>query len=251
MDTSTVITDKENTYWNGGFGWQSPDDCAAVATDICYQRQPMPTGVSLGMKIRLAKPVVGWIHGRFKAPKVEIKNEGSDQVIDVRGEPITIPVIGGYFEESNVSKTIWEEFLKHPYGTIGTSDYGTARRIQGFYPLDSLLPLTRLEKYLELFNDQASATPSVWMFASVENKSLEESLKKLGSGSKCVLDNPSVSGIVATNATSYLGAVPETTRKRGRSTTELLLLTMTPTEKNFLAHTILLLIPKLLVVYTT
>ena len=215
MDTSTVITDKENTYWNGGFGWQSPDDCAAVATDICYQRQPMPTGVSLGMKIRLAKPVVGWIHGRFKAPKVEIKNESSDQVIDVRGEPITIPVIGGYFEESNVSKTIWEEFLKHPYGTIGTSDYGTARRIQGFYPLDSLLPLTRLEKYLELFNDQASATPSVWMFASVENKSLEESLKKLGSGSKCVLDNPSVSGIVATNATSYLGAVPEYDEKEG------------------------------------
>ena len=53
------------------------------------------------------------------------------------------------------------------------------------------------------------------MFASVENKSLEESLKKLGSGSKCVLDNPSVSGIVATNATSYLGAVPEYDEKEG------------------------------------
>jgi len=215
MDTALVISDNQNIYWNGGFGWQSPDDCAAVATDICYQRQPMPAGVSVGMKIRLVKPVVGWIHGRFKAPKVEIKSESGDQVIDVRGEPITIPVIGGYFDESGVSKSIWDEFLKHPYGTIGTPDNGTARRIQGFYPLDNLLPLTRLEKYLELFNDQASATPSVWMFASVENRSLEESLKKLGSASKCVLDNPSVSGIVATNATSYLGAVPEYDEKEG------------------------------------
>ena len=215
MDTSLAITDNDNYFWNGGFGWQSPDDCAAVAKDLCYQRQPMPSGYALGMKVRLAKPIVGWIHGRLKAPKVEIGQDGSDQVVDVRGEPITIPVIGGFFEESQVSKNIWEEFLKHPYGTMGTPDGGIARRIQGFYPLDNILPLTRLEKYLELFKDQASATPSVWMFASVERRSLEESLKKLGDASKCVLDNPSVSAIVATNATSYLGAVPEYDEKEG------------------------------------
>jgi hypothetical protein len=53
------------------------------------------------------------------------------------------------------------------------------------------------------------------MFASVEYRGLEESLRKLGAGSKCVLDNPSVSGIVATNATSYLGAVPEYVESEG------------------------------------
>ncbi len=215
MDTTTVVTDIDNSYWNGGFGWQSPDDCAAVAKDLCFQRQPMAEDITLGMKIRLAKPVVGWVHGRFKAPKVEIKSEGSEQILDVQGQPITIPVIGGFFEESNVPKEIWTEFQKHSYGTIGTPDGGTARRIQGFYPLDNILPLTRLEKYLELFKDQASATPSVWMFSSVEYRSLEESLRKLGDGSKCVLENPSVSGIVATNATSYLGAVPEFDKREG------------------------------------
>jgi hypothetical protein len=215
MDTTTVITDTDNSYWNGGFGWQSPDDCAAVAKDLCFQRQPMAEDVTLGMKIRLAKPVVGWVHGRFKSPKVEIKTEGSEQVIDVQGQPITIPVIGGFFDESGVPREIWTEFQKHSYGTMGTPDGGTARRIQGFYPLDNLLPLTRLEKYLELFKDQASATPSVWMFSSVEYRSLEESLRKLGDGSKCVLENPSVSGIVATNATSYLGAVPEFDKREG------------------------------------
>jgi len=215
MDTTTVITDTDNSYWNGGFGWQSPDDCAAVAKDLCFQRQSMTEDITLGMKIRLAKPVVGWVHGRFKSPKVEIKSEGSEQVLDVQGQPITIPVIGGFFDESSVPKEIWTEFQKHSYGTMGTPDGGTARRIQGFYPLDNLLPLTRLEKYLELFKDQASATPSVWMFSSVEYRSLEESLRKLGDGSKCVLENPSVSGIVATNATSYLGAVPEFDKSEG------------------------------------
>ena len=215
MDTSSVLSDQDNSYWNGGFGWQSPDDCAAVAKDLCFQRQPMPEDITLGLKIRLAKPVVGWVHGRFKAPTVEINNEGSDQVIDVRGKPIRIPVIGGFFEESSVPPSIWSEFLKHSYGSMGTPDGGSARRIQGFYPLDNLLPLTRLEKYLDLFNDQASATPSVWMFSSVEYRSLEESLRKLGDGSRCVLNNPSVSGIVATNATSYLGAVPEFDKSEG------------------------------------
>ena len=66
-----------------------------------------------------------------------------------------------------------------------------------------------------LGRSSATSSYSVWMFASVENRSLEESLKKLGKGSKCVLDNPSVSGIVATNATSYLGAVPEYDEKEG------------------------------------
>lgn len=215
MDTSSVLSDQDNSYWNGGFGWQSPDDCAAVAKDLCFQRQPMPEDITLGLKIRLAKPVVGWVHGRFKAPTVEINNEGSDQVIDVRGKPIRIPVVGGFFEESSVPPSIWSEFLKHSYGSMGTPDGGSARRIQGFYPLDNLLPLTRLEKYLDLFNDQASATPSVWMFSSVEYRSLEESLRKLGDGSRCVLNNPSVSGIVATNATSYLGAVPEFDKSEG------------------------------------
>lgn len=215
MSDRSALSDANNSYWNGGFNWQSPDDCVAVAKDLCYQRQPFPQDQKFGMTVRLARPVVGWVHGRFKAPEVSISNTATDQIIDVRGEAITVPVIGRYFDENQVSKEILDEYASVTGGTIGTPEGGTARRFQGFYPLDSIVPLNRLNKWLPYFNDQASATPSVWMFASVEYSGLEESLRKLGAGSKCVLDNPSISGIVATNATAYVGAVPEYDDKEG------------------------------------
>ena len=215
MSDRSALSDASNSYWNGGFNWQSPDDCVAVAKDLCYQRQPFPQDQKYGMTVRLARPVVGWVHGRFKAPEVNISNSATEQIIDVRGEAITVPVIGQYFDENQVSKEILAEYASVTGGTVGTPEGGTARRFQGFYPLDSIVPLNRLNKWLPYFNDQASATPSVWMFASVEYSGLEESLRKLGAGSKCVLDNPSISGIVATNATAYLGAVPEYDDKEG------------------------------------
>jgi hypothetical protein len=206
-----------NTLNLGVDGFSNPNvSCPIYGSNGCAQRYPLPLDIQFGLKIKLSKPIKGWLHGRIGSVKSEmsIDDKGSQQ-ISVKGTPLVLPTIYSWVRKAEAPLSI-QDFYNKMQKPIGGSGYGCLDALGENNPMCGARPaelwvstmresqpdIASMDEFLAWLphlSDRATSAPTIWSFASMEFNSAD---------SYCYTKTSGLSGFVATNASQYLSGPP-------------------------------------------
>ncbi len=200
--------------WNVETGWSSgpvPGYCAATSNTQCAVRYSLPLGMRFGLTVDLTTKLTGWLHGRVRAPEVEVStNSFGGSTVKVLAEPIKIPVNAAWVNNDKAPQSIKDYYSNKP-------NYGA--RIFGIQS-DELKPLSEivllrdgnmghsaetLKEYLAwlpALGDKAQAMPTAWTIATMSDYQVADQVQQ------CLNQTDSLAGIVTTNAAEYFDGPP-------------------------------------------
>ncbi len=210
MDTSlALLTQRQvdnQAGWTGGQKGALAKNCAASDDGVCFKREPFPADLSFSVTIKLGQNIGGWIHGRMKAPEITIDKSGSDYLVKVLGEPISVPVAAYWGNKADLSAEILSSYGPRAATSVGIGS-GSSLRYQtnGQFNQEQI---KLFSLWIPLIKDKASANPKMWMFGSLSPDSLETAVQGLASAKECVTKASGLAGLVTTNATIYDGSIP-------------------------------------------
>jgi hypothetical protein len=193
--------------WTGGQKGALAKNCAATDDGICFKREPFPADLSFAVTVKLGQNIGGWIHGRMKAPEITIDKSGTDYLVKVLGEPISVPVTAYWGNKAELSSEIISSYAPRAATSVGVDGGGVSKRYQtnGQFNQEQI---KLFSLWVPLIKDKASANPKMWMFGSLSPDSLATAVQGLASAKECVTKASGLAGLVTTNATIYDGSIP-------------------------------------------
>lgn len=196
------------TGWSSG---QVPGYCAATSNTQCALRYSLPLQMRFGLTVDLTTKLTGWLHGRVRAPEVEVSaNSVGGSTVKILAEPIKIPVNAAWVNNDTAPQSIKDYYANKP-------NYGA--RIFGLQS-DELKPLNEivllrdgnmghsaetLKEYLAwlpALGDKAQAMPTAWTIATMSNYQVADQVQQ------CLNQTDALAGIVTTNAAEYFDGPP-------------------------------------------
>ena len=199
-------------------GWQnSPSGvvrsaCIKTKSTECLVAWPLNLETHFQVNLKLSQKVSGWLHGRmFDAQAVITSALDGDQLLSISGKPVIVPGIHAWFKKDS-----YPQPLKNHYSGISKTivDSGGAGwgSISGKSDGPDGLPYSILKEnfgyddggfkevlaWIDSLGDKATYAPTVWAFRSIEGQQYEN----------CMKGSESLSGIVTTNSTMYIGNPP-------------------------------------------
>ena len=168
--------------------------CSSTESAVSY---PMPLDLEFGLQIRLTSKIDGWLNGRIAKVKSSISTDSkSRQILFVSGNAVRIPIISGW-----VSKASAPLALTNFYNSMTAvqRDGGLGYQ-QGWLrtPGRTELGLQETSLWIPILGDKAVVAPTMWLFSSIGR----------GLINGCQVQEDELSGIVTTNATSYVSGPP-------------------------------------------
>jgi hypothetical protein len=193
--------------WTGGQKGALAKNCAASDDGVCFKREPFPADLSFSVTIKLGQNIGGWIHGRMKAPEITIDKSGTNYLVKVLGEPISVPVAAYWGNKAELSSEIVSSYTTRAATSVGVNGGGASLRYQtnGQFNQEQI---KLFSLWIPLIKDKASANPKMWMFGSLSPDSLATAVQGLASAKECVTKASGLAGLVTTNATIYDGSIP-------------------------------------------
>lgn len=206
-------------------GYASTSDrslCVVKSQTECGLAYPMPEGITLGYTLRLARPVVGWLHGRMKGPVINLKsNPNGSQSISVEAKPIHVPSVSAWAKNAEISselKTFYSDkqwsgsalrFGSIPNGPTPLSD--AEKTPEGLKSISyqhlgaqfNAVGMQEFLLWLPQMKDTSAANPSMWTLNSMRSNGNPQD--NVG---KCLNQTDSLAGVVTTNSTMYIDGPP-------------------------------------------
>ncbi len=183
-----------------GHSYEDKFVCASLDDGFCAMRETFPSDVRFKISVRLSQSPTGWLHGRLKSPKVEIKEIGSGVSITIEAEPVTVPVVGILQAKSSLPSGLVSKYQNESsfvWSTNGSTLEDSNHLVM--YQPDNQKAFDALEDWKDLINDKANASPTAW------------AVRSLSSGNNtaaCLKSTNELVGIVTTNSMVYLGTPP-------------------------------------------
>jgi hypothetical protein len=186
--------------------------CVQTSLTECLLPWPMPLDTSFGFSVKLHEKVTGWLHGRLTDAQAEISTTvDGDQLLTIQGKPTLVPGIYAWFKKSD-----YPEPLKKLYSTFSTQQVD-ASGLGWPKPGDELskgpdgLPYSIMKEnfgydeggfketlaWIDAVGDKATYAQTVWAAKSMNNQYQQ-----------CMKGVDTLSGIVSTNSTMYIGSPP-------------------------------------------
>ena len=185
-----------------------PATCAIASQTQCAARYTIPAGLHFGLSVDLSNKITGWLHGRVKAPSVDVSTNGSGgTTLKMIAESIKIPV-----------NAVWVNNQSAP---TSIKDYYSNRTVGGSWVFGNMSdPLSEvalmrdaneghnqntLDEYLAWMSslgDKAQALSSAWVIQTMSGYQVEDQIQR------CLNQTDSLAGIVTTNAAEYLDGPP-------------------------------------------
>ncbi|MEY4291585.1 MAG: hypothetical protein RL130_1527 [Actinomycetota bacterium] len=178
----------------------SGQHCVVPDENKCLIAWPLDESISLGMTLRMAHPISGWLHGRFDRPdvKTETTKDGKFHITFL-GTPMKVPTVYASIPWAEATSAFKKRFGDMPSGSVGeggatASHYENAGRNQSSQQM-----VDDLNLWLPIIKDKASATPTYWMVRTTTNAETNKQF---------CLKPGFVNGVVTTNATAYTSGAP-------------------------------------------
>lgn len=203
----------ESTYiWNeSGAGGTN---CADYSMDenICAEKEAYPQNFRYSLKVRLSLPPTGWMHGRMFNPDISIEKVGTNTVLTVTANSISVPAVYKHFMWADMPNNLRELYdpntgkYKNSNGegwtkTINiSSDYNLRAWTTAPSPY-SPIAIAELNAWLPSVNNTSTFAPQFWSFRSLTKQELQ-------GANKCFTDPTQLNGIVTTNSTAYSPGPP-------------------------------------------
>ncbi|MFM6841062.1 MAG: hypothetical protein ACKOVI_01395 [Candidatus Planktophila sp.] len=173
--------------------------CVVASVDKCLLAWPLDLEISYGVKVRMAHPIVGWLHGRLNSPNfsVEITPDGKFH-LTMQGNPVKVPTVFAIAPWSELSDSMKARFGGKPSGCCGSGEhwYESAGRNQRSEQM-----VQDLNSWLPFVKDTASAVPTYWIVRTVSGGGADLNQEKC-------FKSGDISGVVTTNATAYTSGAP-------------------------------------------
>jgi len=186
--------------------------CLMASKSSCAISWPLPLDSKFGLTLKLKQKVNGWLHGRIDGAEAVISNSpDGDQLLKISGKPVIVPGIFKWFKKTELPTP-----LKNYYATIPETQTNTSG--SGWLGLNGEtigpdgLPYSIMKEnfgygegsfrevsaWIDAVGDKATYAPTVWTFRSIEGQQYQN----------CMKGSDSLSGIVSTNSTMYIGNPP-------------------------------------------
>jgi hypothetical protein len=185
-------------------------NCVAAEEEICYERVDFTGPQKWEVAINFPNKFTGWFHGRLSGPEV-VYTSNPDGSVDLKitGTATSIPGI----QERKAPGT-WGKKLEEYVLSLGTCQPGKSACVGSDGGYIEVGPVAR-EEYvftlanllLETVEDKSTFTDKVWSFGTGFGVASPEV-------SKCIIDHPSLSAIVSTNALIYSSGPPTFSRQQ-------------------------------------
>jgi len=195
MDTQIVNGEWRST-WRGSA--TSPVDCIWVQKGKCGLATEFNDDVKLSLILHLPSTLSRWVVGRLANPDLKIDSLGSQDVVEyerltVNANPIAVPMIGGMVKIEEASEIIKENWSRNNCPTCkhGIWAVNVESSNEGAFHF--------MEMFKPHLNDKSMVT--------IKNFSISSMLNSQANLSRCDRKG-SISGLIATNASAYLGTPP-------------------------------------------
>ena len=174
--------------------------CATNSETKCALRESFPIdGTAFGVSIRFPKAPSNWFYGRLSKPSFSLNkaSTGNAVVLDVSGEPVTVPVLYGKTAWASLSPELQKYYLAG-FPSVGKV-YGVADPNQwDVAHLASSREFDVLKGWIPIVKDTAAALTTQWYFKASNE----------GSDPRFAANGDQVDGIVTSNATAYVPGPP-------------------------------------------
>lgn len=162
--------------------------CAITSDGECALRQSFPSNTRFGLSLRFSKKINGWMHGRIGSPDLAYTQNGSGTRVVIEADPIKVPIVAGVFKLSSV--------IESDIANLGPNSF----RENSLMAPDST-STKHFSTYLKYIGDKAVAAPYNWTFYNLGKWDLN-------GADECITENKALSGMVATNSTTYEAGPP-------------------------------------------
>lgn len=199
--------------WNTETGWATgpvPGYCAATSNTQCAKRYSLPLGLQFGLTADLTTKLTGWLHGRVRAPEVEVStNTFGGSTVKVLAEPIKIPVNAAWVYNDTAPQSIKDYYSDK--SNYGSGIFGITENQKPLSQIDLLRDgnmghsaetLKEYLAWLPALGDKAQAMPTAWTIATMSNYQVADQVQQ------CLNQTDSLAGIVTTNAAEYFDGPP-------------------------------------------
>lgn len=210
-----VVAGRQATQ--GGFNMDQSESrrasCAQTSTTVCLLPWALPSNVTFGYTLKLHEGIAGWLHGRISDAQADISTApDGDQLLSIEGKATIVPGIYAWFKKDNYPAP-----LTKFYSTVDKNNENASGL--GWPSLDGKinngpdgLPYSIMKEnfgyeeggfaevlaWIASLSDKATYSQSVWTVHSMQS----------GQFANCVKGTKSLSGIVTTNSTMYIGNPP-------------------------------------------
>jgi hypothetical protein len=186
--------------------------CAKTTRTTCALAWPLPLDVSFGYTLKMREKLKGWFHGRLYDAQADItKASDGDQLLTVQGKPSIVPGIFAWFKKDAYPaplKNLYETKPKELVDAIGRgwqSNSGSWNGPDGL-PYSIIKQDFGFDEYgfqevsawIDSLGDKATYAPTIWSLRTMESQQYES----------CMKGSDTLSGIVSTNSTMYIGTPP-------------------------------------------
>jgi hypothetical protein len=164
-----------------------------------------------GLTVNLTTKLTGWLHGRIKAPEVEVgTNSFGGSTVKVLAEPIKIPVNAAWVNNDTAPQSMKDFYSGKPnmgFAIFTLTDVRllTLSQIDLLHDGNMGHDAETLKEYLAwmpALGDKAQAMPTAWTIATMSNYKVENQVQQ------CLNQTDSLAGIVTTNAAEYFDGPP-------------------------------------------
>lgn len=201
----------------GGFNMDQStsrrSSCVQTSPTECLIAWPLPLNVSFGFTLKLHEGISGWLHGRIADAVASISSASDgDQLITIQGKPTIVPGIYAWFKKDD-----YPEPLNKYYATVDKNNENASGL--GWPSLDGKinngpegLPYSIMKEnfgydeggfkevlaWIASLSDKATYSQTTWRIHNMQS----------GQFANCVKGSSTLSGIVTTNSTMYIGNPP-------------------------------------------
>lgn len=186
--------------------------CVKTSRTACALPWPLNLENSFALTLKLSQPVSGWLHGRMlDAESVITKAADGDQLLSISGKPVVVPGIQAWFKKDSYPTPLQKLYGSMSQTQVDAGGLGWPS-ISGINNGPDGLPysilkegfgyddggFTQVSAWIDAVGDKATYAPTVWAFRSMQSQQF----------SSCMKGTDSLSGIVTTNSTMYIGNPP-------------------------------------------
>lgn len=191
--------------------WEMPGTCTIPGdTGDCGTQWPFPQGIRYQIKVRTARPIGGFLHGRLDQPAITIDSAPKATTTTIEAGPVRVPIIGTMKKNSDLTPELnaYLDKLGDLGGDIGFIDRSKPRSRESIVVSRNFDEATMKELgeyllWLPVVKDQAVGTTSEWIARTLSDQQIAAANQ-----TSCLSSKTSLTGMVSTNAGMYIASPP-------------------------------------------
>ncbi|MFM6940988.1 MAG: hypothetical protein ACKOXI_03315 [Candidatus Planktophila sp.] len=187
--------------------------CTMTSSSACALPWALPLDIDFGLTIKLHEKIRGWLHSRLSQAQASITSTSDgDQLLSIQGKPTVVPGIHAWYKKDSLPAPLKSFYSKISETELNSQGAGWPSADGKIINGTDGLPYTILKEgfgydeggfkevsaWINAASDKATYAQTFWSLRSMQSSQFDT----------CMKGSDSLSGIVSTNSTMYIGAPP-------------------------------------------